>query len=48
VSADGEPDIPLIANTGGIVPAAARGVTPEQESVLDVMREATRGGAHAT
>jgi Sensors of blue-light using FAD len=48
VSADGEPDIPLIANTDGIVPAAGRSATPEQESILDVMREATRGDAHAT
>ena len=48
VSADGEPDIPLIARTGGIVPAAGRGSTPEQESILDIMREATRGDAHAT
>jgi Sensors of blue-light using FAD len=47
VSADGEPDIPLIADTSGIVPAAGRGATPEQEAILDVMREATRD-THAT
>ena len=46
VSADGEPDIPLIAHTDGISPAASRGTTPEQESVLDFMREATRSGVH--
>jgi hypothetical protein len=48
VSADGEPDIPLIARTGGIVPAAGRDTKPEQESILDIMREATRGDAHPT
>jgi len=48
VSADGEPDIPLIAGAGGIIPAAGRGATPEQESILDIMREATRGDGHAT
>jgi hypothetical protein len=48
VSADGEPDIPLIARTGGIVPAAGRDTKPEQESILDIMREATRGDAHGT
>jgi hypothetical protein len=48
VSTDGGPDIPLIAHTDGISPAAGHGTTPEQESVLDVMREATRGDAHVT
>ena len=43
VSADGEPDIPLIAHTDGIAPAASRGTTPEQESVLQAMRDAARG-----
>ena len=47
VSADGGPDIPLIAHTDGISPAASRGTTPEQDSVLTVMREATRGDTHA-
>jgi hypothetical protein len=47
VSADGGPDIPLIAHTDGISPAASRGTTPEQESVLAIMREATHGDAHA-
>jgi len=45
VSADGEPDIPLIAHVDGISPAASRGTTPEQEAVLDVMRAATRNEA---
>ena len=47
VSVDGEPDIRLIAHTDGIAPAMDRGSTPEQEAVLDVMRAATRGDAHA-
>jgi len=48
VSADGEPDIPLIAGTGGIIPAAGQSATPEQDSILDIMREATRGDGRAT
>jgi hypothetical protein len=48
VSADGEPDIPLIADQAGIVPAAGRGTTPEQEFILDIMRQAALGGAHTT
>jgi hypothetical protein len=49
VSADGEPDIALIAHTDGISSAARRrGTTPEQESVLDIMRAATRGEAPAS
>ena len=40
VAEHGEPDIPLIAHTDGISPAAARGTTPEQDHVLDVMRSA--------
>jgi hypothetical protein len=48
VSADGGPDIPLIAHTDGISPAAGRGTTPEQDAVLGVMREATRSDAHVT
>jgi hypothetical protein len=46
VSTDGEPDIPLIAHTSGIIPAAGRGSTPEQEAILDIMREATGGDTH--
>ena len=44
VSEDGEPDIPLIARTDGVTPAASRGTTVEQDRVLEVMREAARGG----
>ncbi len=47
VSEDGEPDIRLIAHQDGIAPAMSRGTTPEQEAVLDIMRAATRGDAHA-
>jgi hypothetical protein len=43
VSEHGDPDIPLIATKEGIVPAAPRGTTPEQERVLDMMRDVTRG-----
>lgn len=42
VAEDGEPDIPLIAHTDGISPAAGRGRTSEQEQLLDVMRDAAR------
>ncbi|MGY1605115.1 BLUF domain-containing protein [Geodermatophilus sp. SYSU D00815] len=42
--ADG-PDIPLIAHTDGISRAAGRPTTPDQEQVLDVMREAVRSAA---
>ena len=38
VSEDGESDIPLIASTRGIVPAAGRGTTAEQETLLETMR----------
>ncbi|MBV9796089.1 MAG: BLUF domain-containing protein [Actinobacteria bacterium] len=47
VSAEGEPDIPLIAHRDGISPAASRGTTPDQEAVLDTLRQATRDDAHA-
>lgn len=45
VAEDGEPDIPLITNVnrGGAVPAAPRSSTPEQEALLDRMREVARG-----
>lgn len=46
VSTDGEPDIPLIAGARGITVAAGRGVTQEQEALLDVMREAAHGQRH--
>lgn len=42
-----EADIPLIAHTDGISPAAGRRTTPEQEAVLDVMRAASQD-THAT
>jgi hypothetical protein len=45
VAADGEPDIPLIAHRDGIAPAAGRRTTPEQDRVLDVMRDAARAEA---
>ncbi|HEY0716506.1 MAG TPA: BLUF domain-containing protein [Streptosporangiaceae bacterium] len=47
VSAEGEPDIPLIAHQDGIAPAAGRSTTPDQEAVLDVLRQATREDAYA-
>jgi hypothetical protein len=47
VSAEGEPDIPLIAHRDGISPAAGRGTSPEQEAVLAIMRQATKDDAHA-
>ena len=45
VSEDGHPDIPLIAHQDGISPAARRGTTPEQEMLLDMMRDGTRAAA---
>ncbi len=44
VAADGEPDIPLIMNVqkGGAVRAAPRPTTPEQESLLEFMRDSIR------
>lgn len=42
VSEDGGSDIPLIAHVDGISPAAGHRATPEQESVLAFMREATK------
>lgn len=44
VSADGEPDIPLIAHQDGISPAASRGATPDQEALLQTMRQAADQG----
>lgn len=40
VSADGEPDVPLIAHVDGIAPAAARGTTPAQEGIVARMHRA--------
>jgi hypothetical protein len=47
VGDEGEPDIPLIMNVtkGGAVKAAPRPTTPEQEQVLDTMRDAVRADA---
>jgi FAD-dependent sensor of blue light len=47
VGDEDEPDIPLLMNRdkGGISPAAPRPTTPDQEAVLDGMREAARSGA---
>jgi len=42
VSAEGEPDIPLIAHQDGISPASSRGTTPDQEEILNVMRGVAR------
>ena len=40
-----QPDIPLIAHTDGIARAAGRPTTPEQDELLDVMRDAVRAAA---
>jgi len=40
VSADDDPDIPLIARVGEISPTTGRGTTSVQDRLLDVMREA--------
>ena len=50
VAADGEPDIPLLANVdrGGISPAQPRPSSEAQETILDVMRQSLRrSGASA-
>ncbi len=47
VSEGDAPDITLIAHVDGIHRAATRNTTPEQETVLDVMREAARNGSNA-
>jgi Sensors of blue-light using FAD len=43
VGEHGEADIPLLATTTGLVHAEIRKNTPEQERVLTIMRDATRG-----
>lgn len=43
VGEHGNPDIPLAATANGITEAAARNTTPEQNKILDVMRDTTRG-----
>jgi hypothetical protein len=47
VADEGEPDIPLLMNVnkGGISPAAARPTTPEQEKILDFMRDSVRAAS---
>jgi len=47
VSGDGAPDIALIARVDGIHRADTQNTTPEQETMLDVMREAARSGSDA-
>jgi hypothetical protein len=48
VSADGDPDIPLLASDRhGVAAAASRPTTPEQDQLLDRMREAARALAVA-
>ena len=44
VAEDGEPDIPLLMNVtkGGISPAAPRPTTPDQDSILEFMRDSLR------
>jgi hypothetical protein len=47
VAEDGDPDIPLIAAPGRDRSGRRAGHHPEQESLLDIMREATRSDARA-
>ncbi|HEY2191332.1 MAG TPA: hypothetical protein VGH76_03370 [Actinomycetospora sp.] len=44
MSEDGEPDIPLLMNRdkGGISAAAGRPTTPEQDALLDQLRDLAR------
>ena len=50
MAADGEPDIPLLANVdkGGISPAQSRPATQAQESVLGLMRQSLRRAGAAS
>ena len=43
VGEHGSPDIPLTATATGTAEAGARHTTSEQERILDIMRDATRG-----
>ncbi len=43
VAEHGNPDIPLTAISGGVAQARARHTTPDQEHILTLMRDATRG-----
>jgi hypothetical protein len=49
VSDEDQPDIPLLMDRdkGGITPAARRPTTPEQDAVLDSMRDQVRGAQPA-
>jgi Sensors of blue-light using FAD len=43
VGEHGSPDIPLMATASGTTEGGARGTTPEQDKILEIMRDATRG-----
>jgi Sensors of blue-light using FAD len=43
VGEHGSPDIPLMATASGTAEAGARHTTSEQERILNIMRDATRG-----
>jgi Sensors of blue-light using FAD len=43
VGEHGNPDIPLVATASGTAEAGARHTNAEQERILDIMRDATRG-----
>ncbi len=43
VAEHGDPDIPLAATSSGITEAAVRSTTSDQEHILGLMRDATRG-----
>jgi Sensors of blue-light using FAD len=43
VGEHGHPDIPLAATSSGTTEAAPRNTTPEQEKILTIMRDTTRG-----
>lgn len=43
VGEHGHPDIPLAATSIGTTEAASRATTPEQEKILTIMRDVTRG-----
>ena len=43
VAEHGEPDIALVATPSGVTPGAARKSSSDQEAILAIMRDATRG-----
>lgn len=43
VGEHGHPDIPLTATAGGTTEAQIRSTTPEQDTILTIMRDTTRG-----